>query len=154
MTAKQRYILGLGNFAMEDDGIGLHIVESIREQGLEDGFEAIEVGNDGMSVLTYFTEETGKILLVDCARMDASPGDYRIFSPDDVATQKTTGNISTHEGDIMKLLQLAREIGSHIPDVMILAIEPSSVGAEMRLSETLQQRLSDYVTAAVNEVRR
>ncbi len=60
-----RYILGLGNYAMGDDGIGLRIIESIAEQGLDEDFEAIEIANNGMQVLTYFEEQTELLVIVD-----------------------------------------------------------------------------------------
>ncbi|MBT3194435.1 MAG: hydrogenase maturation protease, partial [Verrucomicrobia bacterium] len=62
-----RYILGLGNYAMGDDSIGLRLIEHISDNGLEDGFEAVEIANNGMNILTYFEADTEKIVVVDAA---------------------------------------------------------------------------------------
>lgn len=144
----------MGNYSREDDGIGLHITEYISDNGLDDGFEVIEVANDGMKVLTFFTEDTEKMLVVDCALMDREPGDYALFGVDEVDTRKVTGKISTHEGDILKLIALAKECGYPVPEIRILAIEPGSLGMTMDLSDSLQKRLAEYVDIAVKEILR
>lgn len=144
----------MGNYAKNDDGIGLRIIEHIIDNNLDDGFKAIEAANDGIKALTFFTEETEEILFVDCALIDKQPGEFLIFSPEDVETKKITGTISTHEGDIIKLFQLAEETGCHIPKISILAIQPESLGMGMTLSEALETRLGSYVHAAIGEITR
>ena len=144
-----RYLLGLGNYAMGDDSVGLRLVEQIAERGLDRDFEAIEVGNNGMLVLTYFTEETDLILVVDAVRFGGAPGDYTIFSPDQVDTQKVTGGLSTHEGDILRLIELAKRIDQPIPPIRILAIEPAAMEVDQGLSPQLEARFEAYIQAAI-----
>jgi len=148
----EKYIIGLGNYARNDDGIGLRIVETIMDNNLDVGFNAIELGNDGMGLLTFFNEETEKVLIVDCALIDKAPGEYMIFSPDDVETQKVVGNVSTHEGDILKLIALGKELDYFIPEIMVMAIQPDSLDMEMKLSECLSSKLDSYIQAAIKEI--
>ena len=107
-----------------------------------------------MKVLTFFTEETEKMLVVDCALMGKAPGEYSVFNVNDVDSRKVTGKISTHEGDILKLIALARECGYPVPEIMVLAIQPESLGMTMNLSETLQKRMPEYVKAALEELKK
>ncbi len=149
MNNKIKYIVGLGNYAKNDDGIGLRIVEYIVDNNLDNGFEAIEIANDGMRLLTYFTNSTEKIILVDCALIGKKPGEHLLFPYDSIQTQKEVGNISTHEGDIVKLVELAKELDYPIPELQILAIEPESLDMDMKLSECLESKLKLYVDAAI-----
>lgn len=154
MPEHNRIIFGLGNYAKNDDGIGLRIVEYIVDNDLDEGFAAIELGNDGMHILNYFNEDTKKILIVDCALIDKKPGEFMVFSFDDIETKKQVGNISTHEGDIVKLVELGKEINSHIPEIQILAIQPDSLEMEMTLSECLESKLVTYVNVAIEEIKK
>jgi hydrogenase maturation protease len=140
-----RYIVGLGNYSRNDDGIGLRIVEFIIDNNLDSGFQAMEAGNDGMQILNLFNQDTEKLLVVDCALMGKNPGEYLIFKPDDVDSKKLNENISTHEGDILKLIALGQELGYHIPDISIFAIEPASLEMDMALSEILERNFEMYV---------
>lgn len=148
----KRYILGLGNYAMGDDSIGLRVVEHITARGLDRGFEAIEVGNDGLLVMTYFTEETGRLVIVDAVTFGGRPGEYTVFSPADVDSRKDAGRISTHEGDVLKLIELGRRLDQPVPPIRILAIEPESMRADTGLSAALEARFDEYVAAAMDAI--
>lgn len=147
-----RYVLGLGNYAMGDDSIGLRIIEHIAEHNLESGFEAVEIANNGMQLLTYFEPETERIVVVDSANFGGAPGEWICFSPDEVDSHKVVGNISTHEGDVLKLIALARKIDQPIPPIRIVAIQPKSMEMDESLSPELEEKFSDYVQAVLNEV--
>ena len=148
------YLIGMGNYAMGDDGIGLRIVEHIAENLEAPGFECIEVGNNGMQLLTYFEEQTGSILIVDAVKFGGKPGEYTLFSPDEVQTNKVVGNVSTHEGDILKLIAMARDLGLHIPRLRILAVEPGRMDPDTELSPALQANFEKYIKAVLHELGR
>ncbi|MHC4873877.1 MAG: hydrogenase maturation protease [Planctomycetota bacterium] len=144
----ERYIIGLGNYAKQDDGVGLRIIEQIIDNNLDDGFTAIEARNDGLSILNYFTDET-----VDCALVGLEPGHYMIFDIEDATSQKQVEGISTHEGDIMKIAEMGKKLGYTVPPIKVLAVQPDKLEMEMELSDTLNARLSEYVDAAVQEIK-
>lgn len=147
-----RYIIGIGNYQMSDDGIGLRIVEHIVENGLEKGFEAVDIADEGTRLLFYFQRETEKIVLIDAADMELAPGEYRLFEPKDVSTTKQTQGLTTHEGDALKILEFARNLGYFIPPLIILGIQPGSMAPGMELSPALQERFDSYLGIALEEI--
>ena len=144
-----KYIVGFGNYSKNDDGIGLRVIEHICENNLDDGFAAIDIGNDGLNLLKYFVDETENIVVVDCALIGLQPGEIKVFIPDDVESKKILDGISTHEGDVIKLIELAKILGHRIPPIKIMAIQPECLKMEMRLSETLEKNLPIYVSKAI-----
>ena len=149
-----RYLVGVGNSSMADDGVGLRIVESIARSGLERGFEAVTIADEGMRLLIYLTEDTEKIVIVDAVDMGLAAGEYRLFKPEDVETEKRTTGLTTHEGDILRVLGLARELGFAVPPITILGIQPQSLGPGQDLSPALGERFDTYVRAAMEEIGR
>ena len=148
-----RFLIGVGTYAMGDDGIGLHIVETIAQRGLARDFEAIDLSGSGFGLLTYFTEATERILIVDAARMGRAPGEAVLFAPDDVESRKILAGISTHEGDLLQVIDLGRALGSPVPPIRVLGIEPAVVSLGMELSPTLAANLDNYVELAIRAVR-
>lgn len=144
-----RYLIGLGNYAMGDDGIGLRVVEYISEAGLDTGFKVVEAGNDGILVLTYFTEDTERLVIVDAADFGGKPGEVTTFSPEDVNSCKQVGTVSTHEGDVLKLFEMARRVGLPVPRTDIIAIQPARMKPDQGLSPELERRFEEYVRAAL-----
>ena len=147
------YLIGMGNYSMGDDGIGLRITEHISDKMLDDGFEAIEVANNGMQLLTYFEDNTEKLLIVDAVKFGGEPGDHILFSPEDVKTQKVVGTVSTHEGDILKLITMAEELELPMPEIRILGIEPESMTPDAELSAPLQAGFNNYIEAVLSELK-
>lgn len=139
---------------MSDDGIGLRIVEHLARAGLEQGFEAAAVADEGTRLFNYLTEDTEKLVIVDAVDMGLEPGDYRLFKPEDVESRKTTRGLTTHEGDILKVLELAAGLGYPIPAVTIFGIQPGNLGPGLELSPALESRFEAYLDAALEEVRR
>lgn len=149
-----RYLIGIGNWSMGDDGIGLRVVERVERDGLARGFEAVDIADDGMRLLFYCVPETERIVLVDAVDLGLAPGEWRLFEPESVETRKELTGLTTHEGDILKVLAFARSLGQPVPPVTILGIQPERMEPAMELSMTLQSRLDEYVRAAVEETRR
>ncbi|MCX5796927.1 MAG: hydrogenase maturation protease [Elusimicrobia bacterium] len=144
-----RYLIGVGTYAAFDDSIGLRIVERIAEGGLERGFRAIDLSGNMVNLLNYLEKDSEHILIVDSAKMGRKAGDYEFFRPEDVETRKQLAGFSTHEGDLLKVLEFARELKYRIPPITLMGIEPETVKSEMGLSAALQARLDEYAEAAI-----
>jgi hydrogenase maturation protease len=147
-----RYLVGVGNYMAGDDAVGLRVVEHIVANGLDRGFAAVDLSTDAMSLVAYLDEDTEAMLVVDAAQLGLAPGDFRIFSPDEVETQKELSGLTTHEGDVLRVLDLAREAGYSIPPFAIMGIEPCEMGSGMELSESLTERLPAYAAAAIEHL--
>ncbi len=149
-----KYMIGVGNWSMGDDGIGLRIVEHIARARLDQGFEAIDIADDGMRLLDYLTPETEGILLVDAVDLGLPAGQWRIFSPQAVESGKPMSGITTHEGDILKVLEFARGLGYPAVPIRILGIQPECMEPGMELSKTLSDRFEEYVKKALEEIEK
>ena len=148
-----RYLVAFGNYTAYDDGIGLRIVEYIAEHGLEQGFRALDLSTNSLNLVSYLKADTDAILIVDSARMGMVPGTTRFFTPQEVESRKEPGHLSTHEGDVLKVLDLARAMQYPTPPIVIMGIEPESVRSEIGLSKTLEERLPAYAAAAITRLR-
>jgi hydrogenase maturation protease len=149
-----RYLIGIGNWSMGDDGVGLRVVERIDRDGLARGFEAVEIADDGLRLVDYCAPETERIVLVDAVELGLPPGEWRLFRPEEVYTRKPLTGLSTHEGDILKVLDFARKLGYPVPPVVILGIQPEQMEIGMELSETLRGRFEEYIRIAVEEAQK
>ena len=89
------------------------------------------------------------MLIVDSARMGRAPGDFEFFAPDQAASTKALAGFSTHEGDLLKVLEFAAAIVGELPPITILGIEPAELRDEPGLSGELERRFDDYVAAAL-----
>ena len=107
---KKTVVLGLGNPIMSDEGIGPAILKHFMDRaGDYPDIEFVDVGTGGFSLL-YHLEDVDKVVFVDCAKMGDSPGTIRRFTCDQVQTVKQLSHFSLHEGDLLTLIDKAREL--------------------------------------------
>jgi hydrogenase maturation protease len=147
-----RYIIGIGNYLMADDSIGLRIVEHVSQQGPHQNFEPVNIADDGMRLLFYLAEETEKIVLVDAVDLGLSPGEFRLFRPGEVESIKDLKRLTTHEGDILKVLELAKSLGKILPPITILGIQPERLEPRIEISPALQKRFDQYLQVVLEEI--
>jgi hydrogenase maturation protease len=147
-----RYLVGLGNYTAGDDAVGVHVVEHVVANSLDRGFTAVDLSTSALDLIAYLNADTEAVLVVDAAHVGLAPGDYLFFSPEDVETQKELAGLSTHEGDALKVLELARSAGYPIPPFAIMGIEPKDMTSGMTLSELLAERVPAYAAAAIERL--
>ena len=149
-----KYIVGVGNYSMYDDSIGIRVIEHIVEKGLDqkNNFTAIDLSGNVLNLTAYFNEKVEKMIIVDSAKMNLNPGEFRFFKPESVKSEKELGGFSNHEGDVLKVIELGRRVGLVLPDICCLGIVPESIRDEFGLSLTLQEKMEEYVNAAIEKI--
>ena len=131
-------VIGIGNPLMGDDGAGVAVLDIIRDMDLPD-IEIIELGSGGLTLL-HRMEGFDRVILADAVDFGGDPGEVRVFSPDDVSSVKTVG-YSLHDVDILKVIELARQMG-HCPErIMIAAIQPAKLEHSTVMSEQVRGNL-------------
>ncbi len=148
-----RYLIGIGNETMTDDGVGPRVAQLAAGEARALGFDTVVVGHDALAIVSYFDESTEHILFVDCVRMGRAPGEWASFSPEDVETRKALDRMTTHEGDLLRIVELGRQLGCPIPAITILGIEPERIEPGLELSPAVRARLGEYAAAAIAELR-
>jgi hydrogenase maturation protease len=150
--AKDIIVLGLGNPLMSDEGIGVRIVERLQKQAAKfHDVEFIDAGTGGMNVL-HLIANRKKAIIVDCALMGQLAGTIRKFTPDDVKSVKQVSHFSLHDVDILKVLELSKQLEECPPEVIIFGVEPAKVELGDTLSPILAARMGEYVDLIAESV--
>lgn len=151
-------VTGLGNPLMADEGIGVLLVQKLallsQNQDISgcDDVEFYDGGVGGLSLL-YKIEKRDKVILIDCARMGTPAGTIRRFTPAEVRTIKALEHFSLHEMDILKVFELAEQLGNAPGEIVIFGIEPKIIAFDSTLSDIIQQNIPRYLDDILNEIK-
>ncbi len=147
-------VLGLGNPLMADEGVGPAVIERlglIAEQYPD--VEFVDAGAGGMTLL-HLLDGRSKAILIDCAKMDTAAGTIRRFAPEQVESVKKLTHQSLHEADIMRIIEIARQLDQCPQEIVIFGIEPERIDVDRQLSPTIAAALDGYVELIRSELAR
>ncbi len=140
---EKRVIIGIGNYTMTDDAVGLQVIDSILDNHLDVDFEAVTLGTGGFRLLSFFNPSIERILIIDAVHMDAPPGTFQVLNPDEIISRKKLDGFSTHEADVLHIITIARKAKQHVPPLRIIAVQPYSLEEGYTLSPILNKKLLD-----------
>ncbi len=135
-------IAGVGNSLMQDDGIGVHAVRELAKSPRPDVVMA-EVGTDFLGALHLF-EAADLVLVLDAMEAGGPPGTIYLYDESEIL--EANRQVSLHELGVLAVLRfspLARK-----PRVLVLGMEPQTIGFGLELSPTLQAALPQMLLAA------
>jgi len=138
-------VLGIGNPLRSDDGIGIHVVESLRDEDLSDKID-IKEGLSGLDILGAIAGYE-RIIMIDAIKSGGEPGTIYKLSVGDLHAQQTLHTFSTHDVDIPTMLKLGRDLypGKMPEDIVIIAVEAEDI-------ETFSEICTPKVEKAIQEV--
>jgi hydrogenase maturation protease len=142
--ARTVLVAGIGNVFLADDGFGVEVARRLAQRELPGGVKVADFGIRGMDLAYELQEDYDAAILIDAVPRGQPPGTLYVIEPDLVNADSV---LDAHSMDPVRVLGLARTLGSLPPRVLVLGCEP---GTEMSLEdEALVMGLSDPVTAAI-----
>ena len=149
---KDTIVLGLGNPLMSDEGIGGFVVEQLKKAAVQyPNVEFVDAGTAGMSLL-HLLAGRRKAVIIDCAFMGTEPGTIKKFTPDDVSSVKKLVHQSLHELDILKVIEISKQMGEAPEEIIIFGIEPQKIEPGQEISQPLTAKINEYIKDIRNEL--
>jgi hydrogenase maturation protease len=153
VVAKPTVVIGLGNLLLSDEGIGVHLINALAPRSAEfPAVDFVDLGAGGLAVVHALAGRK-KALLLDCAFMHEPAGTLRKFRPDEVQSVKALSGFSLHEGDLLKLLELSRQLEDAPAQVIIFGIQPADTSPGREISQVLANRLNYYLQEIIAELQ-
>ena len=139
-------ILGVGNILFKDEGIGCHVVQTLKQIPLSD----TEVIDGGTLPDVLLPEDTDRLIVVDAARAGGTPGEIYRFELGDIALRRQA-ILSLHQMSLVDNLLLSKA-WSDIPETVIIGVEPKETGWGLELSPELRRKMPHIVKMILAEL--
>ncbi len=140
---KKILILGIGNYLMGDEGVGVHFAQMLENETLPPGVDVVDGGTGGFH-LTNFFEAYPNVILVDATLDGQAPGTIHLLEPR--FSKDFPKAMSTHDIGMKDLIEALTLMGT-LPKIYLFAVS----------IETLQQQqvtLSPVIEVVLPELRR
>ncbi len=121
-------ILGIGNTLLADEGLGIHLLEQLREQHPElPGVTYVDGGTLSFTLAPQI-EDCDNLIVLDAAQLQAPPGTVRLLEGADMDHFVGHGQRSVHEVGLVDLMSIARLQGRLPVKRALLGIQPLQLG--------------------------
>jgi hydrogenase maturation protease len=142
-------ILGVGNIIQMDDGIGVHVIEEMKNHPLPDNTELFDGGTLGYDLLGII-EGRERIIVIDAVKGDQSPGTLYKFSPGDVPAGNRYDSL--HQLGIIEALRLAALQGKAPGPTTIIGVEPEKIDWGLSLTGTVREKIPRIIELVLDEI--
>lgn len=150
-TTKNIKIIGIGNTLFTDEGVGVHLLEYIREAlPKADNIEIIEGATDGIRLLGS-VEDADYLIFLDAINSGKEPGTIINLKDKDIPSCFSQ-KMSVHQMGIQDLIY-ASTVRDTLPEEMYLfGVQPESLEIGFELTECISNRIPELVELVVNQV--
>lgn len=139
-------VLGIGNTLLRDEGVGVRVIEAMREMALPPGVELVDGGTAGADLLDIISNRR-KVIVIDAVDAGLEPGTILRLHVEDLASAGRP-LVSLHEIALTETLAAARIIGSMPDEVIIWGIQPK----DLRPGDVLSAEVASAVPRLVKRV--
>ncbi|MGI5922240.1 MAG: HyaD/HybD family hydrogenase maturation endopeptidase [Syntrophomonadaceae bacterium] len=152
MKKSKPVILGLGNPLFQDEGLGIHMIHKLMNENITRRAELIDGGTDALALLGI-VEEAEYLLIIDAVNADANPGSIRRFVGEEIPLC-LAAKISVHQigfQEVLALARLRRNLPAHL---VLLGVQPQSLGWGTELTETVAASLPRLTEMVYEQIDR
>jgi hydrogenase maturation protease len=146
-------VIGLGNLLLQDDAVGLHATETIKESyRFEPQIDLLDGGTAGLDLLPVI-EGYEKVLFVDAVDAGEPPGAIVLIEGDGIPSF-VAAQTSAHHVGLSDLLFAARMTDLLPTEVCLVGIQPESVDIGLEMTDLLKKRLDLLLTTVVERLKK
>ncbi len=111
-------VMGLGNYLMGDEGVGVHAVQKLMNLDLPDYVDVVDGGTGGFYLLDYFSKYP-VVILIDAELNENASGIIRLIRPRFASDFPPA--LSTHDIGLKDMVSSLQLMGN-MPDIYLFAV--------------------------------
>ncbi len=149
-------VLGLGNELFGDDGVGIHVIRCLKNEGIAAGdissamekvdFE--ECSLSGLSILDVIVDYDRLLIIDTIKKENPIPGRITVLEENEL---RHIPGPSPHYVSIPQTIEIGKKIGLKVPsDIKILAVEAKNI---YHLGEGLSEVMASAVPKIIQKVK-
>lgn len=155
---KKTLVLGLGNEFYGDDGVGIHVIQKLEKEAIEEDennnhlFQDVQLEACPLTGLSLLEIIAGfdKLIIVDTIkREDPETGKCYVL---DGSELRSIPGPSPHYVSIPQAIDIGRQIGLHVPaDIKIVAVEAKNL---YNLGEGLTNEMKESIPKIITLIKK
>ena len=141
-------VLGVGNFLLKDEGVGIHAISELEKENLPPDVSLIDGGTGGLHLLGWL-QDYDRIIMIDATLDDNPPGTIRLIHPRYASDFPPL--MSAHEIGLRDIIE-AMSLMGNLPEILLIVISVANINeVGTDLSPEIQAVLPEIVQLVKNQ---
>jgi len=129
-------ILGIGNYLMGDEGLGVHFIQRLEKEGLPFDVDFLDGGTSGFLLMEYL-ESYPTVIMIDATLDTLPPGTIRMIEPK--FAKDFPKAMSTHEIGLKDLVESLSMLNK-MPKIFLFVVSVENIAnLHIGLSENVER---------------
>ena len=142
-----KFVVGVGNVLLKDEGIGCHVAHALEEIPLSD----VKIIDGGTCPdVPQLLEGAEKLVIVDAVEGGGKPGQIYRFHLEDITLQQKPF-LSLHDVGLVGSL-MSMKLWNNIGETVIIGVEPREIDWGLELSPELREKMPQIINAILSEL--
>lgn len=148
---KRTLILGVGNILLQDEGIGVRVLEQLQQRySFPDEVQLLDGGTMGLDLINYL-EDLDYLLVLDAVDHAHPPGAILRLENDEIPAL-LQHKMSPHQIGLSDILSVARLRDMMPSHVVLIGIQPASVQTGLSLSPDVAVHMERLIDAVLTQL--
>ena len=144
-------VLGIGNILLQDEGVGVHVVQAVRHRyQIPAEIELLDGGTAGMSLLEDLMDKD-YVIIIDAVHAGDSPGTV-VRLEDEAVPVFLQQRISPHQLGLSEVLAALVLVDKKPRHLVLIGIVPERMELSLEMTPTIEQKLDLLVNNVVAEL--
>jgi hydrogenase maturation protease len=143
-------ILGIGNILLKDEGIGVHVVNRLKEMSLPEDVEVLDGGTAGLDLVDFIANRK-KVIVIDAVKTGDKPGTIYRLTEENLDV-KPKAIMSFHEIDFLDAIHMSDVMGNKPGEVIVIGMEPKDMSDGTELSPEIEERIPRIIEIVMTEL--
>lgn len=140
-------VLGLGNVLLNDEGIGVRVVNEMEKLDLPENVDVLDGGTGGFVLLSLF-QEYQTMIIIDATLNNEKPGSIKVLKPK--FSSDFPKSMSTHELGMKDMIESAMLLGK-VPKLYLVAVTVNpQQEMDMKVTPDLEKQIPKIIETVVS----
>lgn len=144
-------VVGIGNPLLKDEGVGIHVVNRLNEEGLPPGVAAVDGGTHTYDLVDLFCQAEN-LIIVDAMKAGNEPGTLYRAPLWELGLKSEEKVLSVHQVHYIDSMHMVRMLGSD-PKTMVFGIEPGEIDWGLDLTPPVAAKVPRLVELIREEIK-
>ena len=147
-------VIGIGNPLRSDDGIGIVLLEKLKEnkKDLPRNVDLLDGGTGGFNLL-HDLSKYEKVIILDAVNINKKPGETSFINIKEVKSKNKKTNLTTHFNDFFKIIDLSEKLDELPNEMYLYAVQPKDLSYVEGLSNLISKKIDLYLKDITEKIK-